>query len=79
MLVIELATQNVKGFSPSARAALRPGYNVIILYDPQHTQDGFDKHFVEDLLKPFVHDHHGDISPRARLAVRVVSALKIAA
>ncbi|MBI5545851.1 MAG: chromosome segregation protein SMC, partial [Deltaproteobacteria bacterium] len=29
MLLIELATQNVKGFSPTSRAALRPGYNVV--------------------------------------------------
>lgn len=30
MLLVELATQNVKGFSPTARAPLRPGYNVLV-------------------------------------------------
>ncbi|HEY3446989.1 MAG TPA: hypothetical protein VGK67_11525 [Myxococcales bacterium] len=29
MLLIELATQNVKGFSPTSRAAFKPGYNVV--------------------------------------------------
>ena len=30
MLLIELATQAVKGFSPSSRMVLRPGYNVVV-------------------------------------------------
>ncbi len=32
-----------------------PGYDVVILYDPQPTKDGFDKQFCE-LLKKFVDD-----------------------
>lgn len=39
----------------------KPGYNVVILYDPQHTKDGFDQHFVEKLLKPFVEKHNGGL------------------
>lgn len=38
MLLIELATQNVKGFSPSSRASLKPGYNVVI--PPPGAQSG---------------------------------------
>ncbi len=30
MLVLEIATQQVKGFSPTARAVLKPGYNVLV-------------------------------------------------
>lgn len=39
----------------------KPGYNVVILYDPYKEQGGFDKHFVEDLLQPFVKLHHGGL------------------
>ncbi|HUT56559.1 MAG TPA: hypothetical protein VNA25_01655 [Phycisphaerae bacterium] len=39
----------------------KPGYNAVILYDPQHTQGGFDKYFVENLLKPFVEKHNGGL------------------
>jgi len=35
----------------------KPGYDVVILYDPQFTEGGFDKHFVDKLLKPFVQEH----------------------
>lgn len=32
----------------------KPGYDVVILYDPQPTVDGFDKYFCEELLQKFV-------------------------
>jgi len=38
----------------------KPGYNVVLLYDPQHTKNGFDKVFV-DLLWKFVKDHNGGL------------------
>ncbi|MDP6635920.1 MAG: VWA domain-containing protein [Phycisphaerae bacterium] len=38
----------------------KPGYNVVILYDPQHTKDGFDGKFVE-LLAKFVKEHNGGV------------------
>lgn len=34
-----------------------PGYNLVILHDPVHTAGGFDRHFVENLLEPFVRIH----------------------
>ncbi len=40
----------------------KPGYNVIILYDPSPSAGGgFDQHFVKDLLKPFVQEHNGGL------------------
>ena len=38
-----------------------PGYQVVILYDPQHVEGSFDKVFVEDALKPFVERHGGGL------------------
>ena len=38
----------------------KPGYNVVILYDPQHTKGGFDGQFV-NLLKEFVTEHNGGL------------------
>jgi len=38
----------------------RPGYNVVVLYDPQHTKNGFDSKFVE-LLAKFVKEHNGGL------------------
>jgi len=38
----------------------KPGYNVVVLYDPQHTKNGFDKVFV-DMLWKFVKDHNGGL------------------
>jgi len=38
----------------------KPGYNVVVLYDPQHTKGGFDKIFV-DLLWEFVEEHNGGL------------------
>ncbi len=37
-----------------------PGYDVVILYDPQPTRDGFDTDFV-DMLKRFVQFHGGGV------------------
>jgi len=38
----------------------KPGYNVVILYDPQHTKNGFDGEFVK-LLAKFVKEHNGGL------------------
>ncbi|MCP4377582.1 MAG: VWA domain-containing protein [bacterium] len=38
----------------------KPGYNVVILYDPQHTKDGFDGQFVK-ILSKFVKEHNGGL------------------
>ncbi|HUU60626.1 MAG TPA: vWA domain-containing protein [Phycisphaerae bacterium] len=35
----------------------KTGYDLVILYDPQHTEGGFDQHFVNDVLRPFVEEH----------------------
>jgi len=37
-----------------------PGYDVVILYDPQPTQDGFDEPFVKN-LRTFVERHGGGL------------------
>jgi hypothetical protein len=37
-----------------------PGYDVIMLYDPQPTKDGFDEKFVT-MLKTFVRNHGGGL------------------
>ncbi len=39
----------------------RPGYDVVILYDPQHTAGGFDKKFIDEALYPFVFEHGGGL------------------
>jgi len=44
--------------SPSGKP--HPGYDVVILYDPQPTQDGFDERFV-GMLKTFVRSHGGGL------------------
>ncbi len=38
----------------------KPGYNVVVLYDPQRTKNGFDGKFVE-LLAKFVKEHNGGL------------------
>ncbi|MBT3200231.1 MAG: VWA domain-containing protein [Phycisphaerales bacterium] len=38
----------------------KPGYDVVILYDPQHTQNGFDGEFVK-LLAEFVKTRNGGL------------------
>ena len=38
----------------------KPGYNVVVLYDPQHTKNGFDATFVKILAK-FVKEHNGGL------------------
>ncbi len=38
----------------------RPGYDMVILYDPQHTDKGFDETFVK-LLYKFVTEHNGGL------------------
>ncbi len=38
----------------------KPGYNVVVLYDPQRTKNGFDGKFVE-LLSKFVKEHNGGL------------------
>lgn len=38
----------------------KPGYDVIVLYDPQPTRDGFDEHFI-GLLKTWVQVHGGGL------------------
>ena len=44
--------------SPGGRG--HPGYDVVILYDPQPTSGGFDEQFV-DMLKTFVSSHGGGL------------------
>jgi hypothetical protein len=39
---------------------LHPGYNVVVLYDPYPTENGFDGHFA-DLLYQFVEQHGGGL------------------
>ena len=39
----------------------KPGYNVVILYDPEYTEGGFDETFAKDLLLPFVQKHGGGL------------------
>ena len=38
----------------------KPGYNVVVLYDPQHTKNGFDGQFVK-ILSEFVKEHNGGL------------------
>jgi len=38
----------------------KPGYRVVILYDPEPTREGFDGKFVE-MLKRFVEQHNGGL------------------
>jgi len=38
----------------------KPGYNVVLLYDPQHTKNGFDGEFVK-ILSKFVKEHNGGL------------------
>jgi len=38
----------------------KPGYDVVVLYDPQETRNGFDTTFVE-LLEKFVAEHGGGV------------------
>jgi len=38
-----------------------PGYDVVILYDPQPTEGGFDAVFAKELLSPFVKTHGGGL------------------
>ncbi|MDP6542881.1 MAG: vWA domain-containing protein [Phycisphaerae bacterium] len=38
----------------------KPGYNVVVLYDPQHTKNGFDGEFVK-ILSKFVKEHNGGL------------------
>jgi hypothetical protein len=38
----------------------KPGYNVVLLYDPQHTKNGFDGQFVK-ILSKFVKEHNGGL------------------
>ena len=39
----------------------KPGYDVVILCDPQFTEGGFDPEFVNKLLTPFVAEHGGGL------------------
>ena len=39
----------------------KPGYDIVFLYDPQYTEGGFDKEFVDKLLKPFIEEHGGGL------------------
>ncbi len=51
------------GWTPEKQAKnpeLHPGYNVVFLYDPYPTENGFDGHFA-DLLYQFVEQHGGGL------------------
>ena len=58
---------NQESSSPEMRLSRLPKtreelykYEVVILYDPAHTENGFDANFVK-ILEEFVADHHGGL------------------